>query len=151
MVHMHGCGHPTRPVLMCDDPFCLIESGWLDWNDEHDEAEEGKCICFFCWEDKQKETQNSIMLLPYSRPMKCDEEITATISECVLDYGMRLPYWIWYDRPKRILFRIKRTLDLSTKKHKRIIRYTTEYTCRLARLGWRPIVRRKNDKRTKRR
>ncbi len=51
--HIHGCGHPVRPVVMCDDPFCLIESGWVDWHDEHNEAEEGKCICFFCWKEQE--------------------------------------------------------------------------------------------------
>lgn len=51
--HIHGCGHPVRPVLMCDGILCLLESGWLDWRDEHNEAEEGKCICFFCWKEKE--------------------------------------------------------------------------------------------------
>ena len=51
--HIHGCGHPVRPLIMCNDPFCFIESGYFDWLEEHDKAPEGKCICFFCWEKNQ--------------------------------------------------------------------------------------------------
>ena len=52
--HVHGCGHPTRPVIMCDDIFCVIESGYWDWHEEHKQAKEGDCICFFCWESMNK-------------------------------------------------------------------------------------------------
>lgn len=54
--HIHGCGHPVRPVIISDDYFSIIESGYLDWKDEHDQAKNGECICFFCWQDKHKET-----------------------------------------------------------------------------------------------
>jgi hypothetical protein len=116
---------------MCDSPFCLLESGWLDWNDEHDEAKEGECICFFCWEEKQKKIQDEMMLLPYS-PHVCDKSIPVTVEALYLDKGIRTPYWMWYGATKRKIFKIG----------------DYQYTCRLARLGWRPIWRKRNDKRT---
>lgn len=54
--HIHGCGHPVRPVILCDNPLCLLFSEYLDWKDEHSEAEAAKqkCICYFCWKAKRK-------------------------------------------------------------------------------------------------
>lgn len=55
--HLHGCGHPVRPVLMDDNPLSIVESGWLEWNEQHEKAEANgeKCICFFCWEKSRQE------------------------------------------------------------------------------------------------
>lgn len=47
--HIHGCGHPVRPVLLCDNPISI--SHWFVWSDDHDEQiEKGEpCECYFCW------------------------------------------------------------------------------------------------------
>ena len=54
--HIHGCGHPVRPVVICDDPVCTIcgMMDYLDWKDDHAAliAAGKPCICYFCWKDK---------------------------------------------------------------------------------------------------
>jgi len=52
--HVHGCGHPTRVLLMNDDPYSIIQSGYWEWHEEHEKAKESECICFFCWEKMNK-------------------------------------------------------------------------------------------------
>ncbi len=56
MTHIHGCGHPVRPVILCDEPLALITSGYLFWNEEHEMDLKMKrlCVCFFCWDKKDK-------------------------------------------------------------------------------------------------
>ena len=53
--HIHGCGHPVRPVILCDDPLSLISSGWLDWwGEESQHKRDGTpCICYFCWKERE--------------------------------------------------------------------------------------------------
>ena len=50
MGHIHGCGHPVKPVIMDDN--VLSVAFYLEWEEEHDKAKEGECICFFCWRDQ---------------------------------------------------------------------------------------------------
>lgn len=48
--HIHGCGHPVRPVFMRDS--IVSYARYSEWEDEHDEAirENKPCICFYCWQ-----------------------------------------------------------------------------------------------------
>lgn len=52
--HIHGCGHPVRPVVTCKDPMCLVMSGYMDWAQQHQaDIQAGTpCICYFCWKKK---------------------------------------------------------------------------------------------------
>lgn len=50
--HIHGCGHPVRTVVLCDDPFSLIASRWVEWYEENDCESGGPCICYFCWKER---------------------------------------------------------------------------------------------------
>ena len=56
-VHIHGCGHPAAPILLCDDPFHIVE--YIMWVEDHDaaEAEGMECECFKCYIKQLKEME----------------------------------------------------------------------------------------------
>lgn len=53
--HIHGCGHPVRAVVLCDDPLAFTDSEWPEWAQEHAEIMQStvgdrmKCKCYFCY------------------------------------------------------------------------------------------------------
>jgi len=49
--HVHGCGHPIKPVIMDDNVLSIIN--YEEWREEHDKAEVDECKCFQCWMDEQ--------------------------------------------------------------------------------------------------
>ena len=53
VTHVHGCGHPAAPIIMCDDCIFGIHE-YMMWVEHHTDNEPD-CQCFKCWLDKVKE------------------------------------------------------------------------------------------------